>query len=220
MVTIPEVVKTIIKKSPYLEESLSLGIINLSALARLIKPDVERRVMKSVQQGAVIMALKRISEQIKAQTQRTRLFDGLPNIMVRSNLFVMTFEQREDFIEKEKQLLTEIKGKRHYFLTVTQGIYETTIAASQELKPKVLSLFQKNKIMSQIDNLSSINIRLPENSPVIPGIYSYILKFLAWENISVVEVVSTCNEFSIILRDEDIGTAFSVLKQALHGQTQ
>ena len=45
MITIPEVVENIVRKSLFLEEALSLGIVNISALTRLIKRDVEKEVM-------------------------------------------------------------------------------------------------------------------------------------------------------------------------------
>ena len=44
MIKVSEIVEKNIKKSPFLEEALSRGILNLSALARMIKPDVEKGV--------------------------------------------------------------------------------------------------------------------------------------------------------------------------------
>ncbi len=54
---------------------------------------------------------------------------------------------------------------------------------------------------------------LPKGTALIPGVYSYILKALAWEGINVVEVVSTLNEFTIILEDKKIDSAFAVIKR-------
>jgi len=45
-----------------------------------------------------------------------------------------------------------------------------------------------------------------------PGLYYYIFKKLAWDGINILEVVSTSNEFTILLKDEDIDKAFSVIK--------
>ena len=61
MVTVPETVLEIIHESPFLEEGLSRGLINLSSLAREMKSEVEERTMKDVQIGSIVMALKRIS---------------------------------------------------------------------------------------------------------------------------------------------------------------
>jgi hypothetical protein len=54
---------------------------------------------------------------------------------------------------------------------------------------------------------------LPPGTTQIPGIYSYLLKALAWEGINVVEVVSTLNEFTIVLEEGMIDDAFSIIKR-------
>lgn len=61
MITIPEVVAELVSKKPFLEEGLSRGLINLSALARELQPQIEKRLYKNVQTGAIVMALKRIA---------------------------------------------------------------------------------------------------------------------------------------------------------------
>ena len=42
MMSIPSAVEAVIKKRPFLEGALVDGLINLSALARQLKPDVEK----------------------------------------------------------------------------------------------------------------------------------------------------------------------------------
>ena len=64
MITIPEIVEKIIKKSSFLEEGLSKKFINLSALSRIIKPEIEKELYKKVENGAIIMALKRLSNKL------------------------------------------------------------------------------------------------------------------------------------------------------------
>jgi hypothetical protein len=217
MITIPETVEMIVKSSLFLEEALSQGIVNLSALARQIKPDVERGVMKEVQEGAIIMALKRLSLKIEKKALKLEVFEGVPNIMLRSNLFEITFANSETLISRQKILLDQLKSQRNFFLTVNQGIFETTIIASRELKDQFLEIFQIEREIARFDNLSSITVQLPKDNPLIPGIYSFILKALAWEGISLIEVVSTCNEFTIILMDKDTDSAFSIIKRIFKG---
>ncbi|MGK0430165.1 MAG: hypothetical protein ACJARX_001839, partial [Psychroserpens sp.] len=40
-----------------------------------------------------------------------------------------------------------------------------------------------------------------------------IFKRLAWENITLYEVVSTTNEFTIVVEDDLVDKAFSVIKR-------
>lgn len=215
MITVPEVVEKIIKQSPYLEETFNRGIINYSALARQIKPEVEKQTFKNVQEGAIVMALKRLSKTIKSKNNIGQVFRTTPDLMVRSNLVEITMANSESLVKKYKTLLDQVVLKQQYFLTITQGIYETTIIASQEMKDKILQIFKDEKIISQFNNLSSITVKLSKDTAFMPGAYYLILKSLAWEGINMIEVVSTFREFTIILEYKDIDRAFSVLKEAL-----
>ena len=46
MLTILNAVEVVIKKKPFLEGALVEGLINLSALARQLKPEIEKKVGK------------------------------------------------------------------------------------------------------------------------------------------------------------------------------
>ena len=54
MLTVPEASKIIIERSRYLSEALSKDLINLSSLARYIKPEIEEMLIKNIQ--AIIQA--------------------------------------------------------------------------------------------------------------------------------------------------------------------
>ncbi len=218
MITVSEVVESIVRRTPFLEEALSRGILNLSSLAREIKPEIEKELMKKVKEGAIVMGLKRLSSKIsKIHKKQRNFFQNPPDLMVRSNLVEITILNSETLLNKQKRLLEQVKSSQNYFLTFTQGIYETTIIVSKNLEGKLLKIFEDEKIISKFENLSSITIQLPEGSALIPGIYSFILKALAWEGINLIEVVSTFNEFTIILESKNTDRAFSILKRIFGG---
>ena len=49
------------------------------------------------------------------------------------------------------------------------------------------------------------------DNTVCPGVYYYIFKELAWDNINIADVISTANEFTVIINNNDIHRAFSIL---------
>lgn len=214
MITVSEIVENIVRRTPFLEEALARRIINLSAFSREIKPEIEKELMRKVKEGAIVMGLKRLSNRIKKihKEQRT-FFQTPPDLMVRSNLVEITILNSDTLLNKQKRFLEQIKFIQNYFLTFTQGIYETTIIVSKNLEEKLLKIFEDEKIISKFENLSSLTIQLPEGSALIPGIYTFILKALAWEGINLIEVVSTFNEFTIILENKNTDRAFSILKR-------
>ncbi len=212
MITIPEIVEKIVKKTPFLEESLCEGIINLSALARIIKPEIEKELYKKVKEGAIVMALKRLSIKTSNKVDIGKVFKNSPDIIVRSNLIEFTVANSGTLILKHQRLLETINSQRDYFGTITEGVFETTIIASTELKQEIEKIYQHEKIIFRFNNLSSVTIKLAEENINTPGVYYYILKPLAWEGINVIEVVSTSHEITLIIDANNVDRAFTILK--------
>ncbi len=86
MITVPEATKTIVMRSRYLSEAMSKGIINNSSLARYIKPELEEMLIKKVSNSSIIMALNRLSSEIKPKYFSGNIFETPPQIVARSNI--------------------------------------------------------------------------------------------------------------------------------------
>jgi aspartokinase len=215
MITVPEAVEQIIRKTSFLEEALASGVANYSALARYIQPQVEKHVKKKVTRGAIIMALRRM-ESVKEWPYNKQVpFSKPPDITVRSNLVEFTVPNSTLFGNEYKELFDAASVHQGNFLTMSQGVFETTIVCSKEIQETFQSIFKKDTIISSHENLSAISIKLEKTMPNTPGVYYYILKLLAWEKIAISESISTIYEFTIILNDGDVERAFSVLKNNL-----
>jgi hypothetical protein len=214
MITVAQIVTTIISQKPFLAEALVEGIINTSSLARQIQQEVETMLQKPVQTGAIVMALKRFSPQIDLQTniKFKKVFKGLGDIIVRSNLSDYTYKNSETLFEKHIQLLKRITGKEEIFYTFVQGVFESNFVISNSLGVDLEVLFKDEKIIASSQNLSSITLKLPFENISLPGFYYFILRKIAWEGINIFEVISTTNEFTIIVREQDVDRAFSVMK--------
>jgi len=212
MITIPEIVEKIIKKSSFLEEGLSKKIINLSALSRIIKPEIEKELYKKVENGAIIMALKRLSNNLDHKRNIKKIFTNAPDIIVRSNLIEYTLANSSSLIPKHQKLWEIINRQKEFFSTITEGVFETTLIVSLELESSIKKIYQDEKVIFKVNNLSSITIRLPKENIGLSGVYYFILKPLAWEGINILEVVSTTHEITLIFGEKDIDRAFLNLK--------
>jgi len=208
------IVEEIIKKSPFLEEALAEGLINLSSLSRQIKSEIDEELGKDVKIGAIVMALKRLSPRFDPnfQIKIKKVVQKLGDITVRSKITYYTFENSESLIEHQAELLRKLKGKKDIFFAFSQGVYETTIILSDSEHQDVDVLFKNEKIIQESTGLSSLTIKLPSENSDVSGIYYFILKKLAWEGINILDIISTMHEFTIIVNDENSDRAFSILK--------
>jgi len=119
MKTVASVVEKYLKTKPFLLSSLSEGIINLTSLARIIMPEIELHLGKDVKQGAVVMALKRISEELdfKISHRIAKVLQNIGEITVRSSLTDYTYEISETLLENQSKLMFEIKTNKNLFYT-------------------------------------------------------------------------------------------------------
>lgn len=216
MQTIPNAVEEVIKKKPFLEGALVEGLVNLSALARQIKGDIEKRVGKEVNDSAVIMALNRLVPRLELMSQMKfkKVVQNIGDIIVRSNLADYAFANSPTLYERQAELLKKVSSMKDLFCTFSQGIYETTLVVSNTIVPLVDEIFATEKRIARTLELSSITVKLPEENAVCPGVYYYIFKELAWDNINISEVISTTNEFTVVVSDTDIHRAFTILMEA------
>lgn len=211
--SIAQAVDKLISQSPFLEEALTDDLINVSSLARKIKPDVEKLLKKPVQEGAVIMAINRRAPGYYFKISKgIKTFMGkLGDIIVRSDLNDYSFENSPTLIVCQRNLMDAIESEKNVFCTFSQGVYETTIVASNSLDKIIDRIFRSEKRLSQKQGLGSVTIRLPEDNTEISGVYYYILKNLAWGGINICEIISTTNEVSIVVAENDVDKAFPIL---------
>lgn len=203
-----------IKSKPFLLSSLSQGIINLTSLARIMMPELEAHLGKDVKQGAVVMSLKRLSEELdfKINYKISKVLKNIGEITVRSSLTDFTFISSDSLLDNQAKLISEINKQQDIFYTSSRGVNETNIVTSTSIEPMVEAIFKNEKLTHKIENLSSITVKLPQENISTPGVYYYIFQRLAWEGIIIHEVISTTNEFTIIVSDDQIDVAFKVIK--------
>ncbi|MBT7654166.1 MAG: aspartate kinase [Flavobacteriaceae bacterium] len=216
MRTIASTVAAYIKTKPYLSSALSDGIINLTSLARKIQPDIENVMRKTVNRGAIVMSLKRASDDAEFSTDSDKITGVLKNmgdITVRSSLIDYSFSISETLLLNQAHLLKEIEHKKEVFYTSSRGVAESNIIVSQNISELVDTIFNAETCHSKVENLSSITIKLPTENVTIPGIYYFIFQRLSWEGINVNEIISTSNEFTILIDEQQVSGAFEEIKK-------
>jgi len=214
MKTISSVVEQYIKKKPFLQSALAQGIINLTSLSRIIKPEIEDELGKDIRNGAIVMALKRLSDDLefRATHKIIKVLKNIGEITVRSSLIDYTFLASDTILAQQAKLLEAINENQDVFYTSSRGVNEINIVISKIMDATVEELFKNEKRTQKAEELSSITVKLPAENVSVPGIYYFIFQRLAWEGIVLYEVISTTNEFTILVDDEHVDVAFKTIK--------
>lgn len=219
MQSIGKITEDLINRSPFLRESMTENLINISALARKLQPEIEEMMGKEVKEGAIVMAIKRMTPGLyhKLNVKIKNVLGDLGDFLVRSNLIDFTFANSDTLGAKQAELIRILNNDHDGFFALCRGVTETSIVTSLKQKETIEKVFQGEKIVASANDLASITVKLPLSNSAIYGIYYYILKQLAWEGINIVEVVSTANEFTVIVEQDDVDKAFKILMQLKRG---
>ncbi|EAS19607.1 hypothetical protein BBFL7_00153 [Flavobacteria bacterium BBFL7] len=213
MKTVADCVEEILVTQPFLEEALSKRIINFSALAEELQEPISGMLRKPVKTGAIMMALRRYNppKDLRHSNNLKSILKNLGDITVRSNLVDFTFKNSSTLFLSHSKILESMNTT--IFYGFSKGIHESNLVISMSEKEKIQSQFTDEIMTSTQDNLSAISIALPENNTQVPGLYYQIFKRFAWEGISLHEVISTTNEFSVLVENDTVDKAFSAIKK-------
>lgn len=212
MLTISDALKEIIENMPFIEEGLVKGIINYSAFAREIKPQIENKLYKRVKEGAIVMALKRITEKLSKEIEKKNRALDFINLTVRSGLSELTILNSQGLPGKLKNLMANKYAQKDVVCLLSEGVRETTVITNSERLNELKKILRGESLLKEINNLSAITLRLPETVVYTPAVYYQILKMLAWQNINIIEVSSTLTELTLIMEEKYTDKAFSILR--------
>ena len=218
MITIKSHIDEILKKEPFVLENIKNGLINISALARQIEPELSKKVGKKLNVNAIIMSIKRMEiEEIKKSRPLKKQLKKIGDLTVKSGLIDYSFQNTPEFEKMSSKFSMKQLTNTNGFHTLCKGVHETTVIISENLK----NIFEKSlgdiPYQSRQENLASITIQLPKLNTEVTGLYHHLLGIITWRGISIIEVISTTHELTIILKEEHVSAALEALMQLKNG---
>ena len=184
--------------------------MNLSAYAKQIQPQIEKKLYKKVAMGSIVVALSRIGEKVK-KIPPLKPPVYIEEINIKSPLCEITYEKTAHILQKITSLDTSLAQDN--FLTITCGINEVSIVCSSKIEQLIQKHFQI-KPKGFYSDLVALTVRFIEQEYLeVPNmIYSLISSF-ASQRINIIEIISTFSEISFVVRKKEINQALEVLKK-------
>lgn len=217
MVTIAHLVKKMVAERPMLQETLRQGIISFAALAEKLKPLIEKELGKSVKESAIVMALRRYSEELdtKAEKKAASLFGS--GIVMKTGIADIAVAKSATLASKLEKLYRIVDFSRGDVLNLIHGNYEVGIVTSERHMPKVLKLLESEEILMKEKGLVSIAMAIAKDHLYTPGILFTVVRKLAWDNVNIFELVSTTTELVFIVSSKDAARAYNSLQELVGG---
>jgi aspartokinase len=214
LVTVSHLVKKYISEQPFVEEALGNGIISYGNLAEQMAPRVEKELGKKIKHAAVVMALRRYSDELSSHKRGLKKFDYSSELLMKTNIADFTVIKSPSLMTKLKTIQTLVNHERGDILNVIVGNNEVSIVVNEKYLDPMKKFLSGEKIVNTEKGLVSLAIIFTADDFLhTPGVIFNAVRTLAWNNINIYEIVSTMTELTFIINKKDSMKAYEVLSE-------
>lgn len=207
-------VKEIINRSPFISEMLIQEVISFSNLAVFIKPKVEALYGSEVSSAAIVMAIRRYTQDLKKLNHIEKRKNKIDfEISMKTNIYDVNIKRSNSFISNIPNLYSIIKSENGDFINISLSDYEIVVTISDKYKDVLDGILKNENVINSELDMVALTISFKDNNFLeTPGITYLATRKLAWENINIYEIVSTLNVLTFIIKRKDSLQAYSVLQ--------
>ena len=211
-VTVSHLVKKIVGENSFLMEAMGKELISYGNLAEQLKQDIEKELGKKVKEPAIIMALRRYADDLRDFDKKTRRFRFEGEILMRTNIMDFNIVKSNSLLNKIKNLYGLIDFERGDVLNIILGNNEVSIITNEKYKEKLSNFLKGEKIINKEFDVVSLTLSFRSKDFIYtPGVVFTAVRNLAWNNINILEIVSTMTELTFILKKKDSIKAYNIL---------
>ena len=210
--SIPEVVRDIITRNRSIHDCMKMDVINYTALAVKIQPDIEKQLGNSVHLNTIVVAIKRYADSFEGSediTEEPVLKDARLSMTDRIMGIQWTMKDLIDqdmgkmFAEAEKAFSnSEFFRLGDSFRILTDDSDDTR---------RIFSSFPKENLCSS--GLAKIKISVPEQNRA--DVVSYVTEILHRNGIVLVDALFSQDGIVLILKEDKAPLAYEKLRSEI-----
>ncbi|NDF34581.1 MAG: ACT domain-containing protein [Nitrosopumilaceae archaeon] len=211
-ISVPEAVREIITRNRSIYDCMKMDVINYTALAVKIQPEVERQMGNPVNLNTIVVAIKRYAdsfeekEDIKSESvlknARLSLTDGILDIKFSTN--DMNKKEAASLLDKFEQYDSDYDFFRmadSTFRILTEDLVD--IRRMFDSFPSAKNFFNTG--------LAKIKIRIPQEQNR-SDVVSYVAEILHNNGIEMQNAFFSQDDIILVLREEDASKAYEILR--------
>jgi len=208
-VSVPEVVREIITRNRSIYDCMKMDVINYTALAVKIQPDVEKTLGNSVHLNTIVVAIKRyadsfdekegISEEPVLKDARLTLTDGIMGIQWNMG----------DAGDEMARMLNEFQKE---FSDSEFFRFGDSFRILAEDSDRVRRMFHNLPKENQYNSgLAKIKVAVPEGHSR-SNVMAFVTEILHYNGIDMADALFTQDGLVIVLKEEDAPRAYEKLR--------
>jgi hypothetical protein len=210
--SVPEAVREIITRNRSIYDCMKMDVINYTALAVKIQPDVERQIGNPVNLNTIVVAIKRYSDtfiekdDLKSESilknARLSLTDGILDIKFSAS--DIDKNEAASILSKFEQFDSDYE-----FFRLADSTFRVLTEDLIDIRRMFESIPSANNFLNA--GLAKIKIRIPHDQNR-SDVVSYVAELLHSNGLELKNAFFSQDDIVLVLREEDASKAYEVLR--------
>jgi hypothetical protein len=210
--SVPEAVREIITRNRSIYDCMKMDVINYTALAVKIQPDVERQIGNPVNLNTIVVAIKRYSDtfiekdDLKSESilknARLSLTDGILDIKFSAS--DIDKNEAASILSKFEQFDSDYE-----FFRLADSTFRVLTEDLIDIRRMFESIPSANNFLNA--GLAKIKIRIPQDQNR-SDVVSYVAELLHSNGLELKNAFFSQDDIVLVLREEDASKAYEVLR--------
>lgn len=208
-ISISKTVKQIIDDDLSLQDALTRKYGNYTAIARIIKPKVEKGLGRKVNFESVVTSVKRVKPRFElAQSRGIESVLAQSVVNVRTDVAKLSVEKTKRSMESARNLMASYQEE---FLQVSESNSAITMVFDQKLLSSVHKRFHDDDILDEQSDLAAAIVHSPVEIVRTTGVVLSIYAKIAENHVNIEDTVSCFTDTIIVIRMDQVARTFSTL---------
>jgi len=212
--SITNAAKEVVNNDLSFQDSLQRDYCNISALARIIKPQIDQMLGKNTSVESIVTALKRSRRDYDVPERPIAAILAGSTVSVKTDVAKLSAAKSKRNIEKIAKSLTQNVDK---YISVSESIMSITLIFDDALLDDVKAMFGQHDILEVEEDLAAIMVHSPEEIIKTPGCAIAFYNQLARRHINIEDTVSVYTDTIMLVRMDQVGKAFNALTDLISG---
>lgn len=212
MQTISQAVWSVISSDQVALEYLTKGLLNSSAYAEQIRPQIEHRLTLKVTTNSIVTALSRL-RQTRVKVAQTIPKFKIDDLSFKLPITELVFKKDHDPNPMLAKIYEKLEKINNLHLNIVNVTNELNIFVSSSAAGIIKNCLKDFELILQEERLSALVLKYDSKFRNYPGMGSQILHALAVNSIIMVECLTTYSEFIIYIKQAEANKAVELLSR-------
>jgi len=209
MRSVSQAVHDQVQTSPLLLSGLSRGVLNLSAVARSLRPGLQRQLYKDITSNAIQLALQRFSEELTLKVKNTTV--SIERSEVISDVVVFFSPKRATVLKAVALAASRIHDLEKTYLDIITEEKTIIIAVSRHLEPALRDALPAGDTKHIRVDYHKVAVKLTLGDTPLTDALAVITHLLHWHGVSIDGLSTQSHSLTIITDQKNVARLLNAL---------